>query len=196
MASGDDDHQYHPKDSIKAAANGAMVTGTAGAFVAAVQNTLTKRNVGPWGVFTRSGGNIAAFTLVGGAYGFAKNASANLREKDDSLNPTIGGFFAGAIMGLRVGSTPAVLGYGALTAVVMAAYDFTGGNLRGPKKDEEMDEFERKQQMRKNRRIPIEETISQLGEGRGIYAPGYDERRQQRIKENYGIDVPAKSTHS
>jgi hypothetical protein len=30
----------------------------------------------------------------------------------------------------------------------------------------------------------------------GIYAPGYDERRKERIKEKYGIDVPAKSTHS
>jgi hypothetical protein len=24
----------------------------------------------------------------------------------------------------------------------------------------------------------------------GIYGPGYDERRKQRIKEAYGIDVP------
>ncbi len=38
---------------------------------------------------------------VGGIYGFASLASANLREKDDSLNPAIGGFFAGSIMGLR-----------------------------------------------------------------------------------------------
>jgi hypothetical protein len=26
----------------------------------------------------------------------------------------------------------------------------------------------------------------------GIYGPGYDERRRERIKEKYGIDVPAK----
>ena len=24
----------------------------------------------------------------------------------------------------------------------------------------------------------------------GVYGPGYEERRAQRIKENYGIDVP------
>lgn len=112
------------------------------------------------------------------------------------------------------GTTPSVMGFGAATAIVMGAFDYTGGSLKGFKKDKEMDEFERKQFLRKNRRIPIEETISQLGEGRGmqyitkilslkltskppgIYAPGYDERRKQRIKENYGIDVPAKSTHS
>lgn len=38
---------------------------------------------------------------MGGTYEFAKTASANLREKDDSWNPTIGGFLAGSIMGLR-----------------------------------------------------------------------------------------------
>lgn len=27
----------------------------------------------------------------------------------------------------------------------------------------------------------------------GIYGPGYEERRRERIKERYGIDVPAKS---
>ena len=42
--------------------------------------------------------NIAA---SGGAYGFAKAASANLREKDDSWNPAIGGFLSGAVLGLR-----------------------------------------------------------------------------------------------
>jgi len=99
---------------------------------------------------------------------------------------------------------------GALTAVVLGAYDYTGGALTGYKKNPEMDEFERKELLRKNRRRPIEQTISELGEGRGmlqhdqtsyladllalgIYGPGYDERRRERIKEKYGIDVPAKS---
>ena len=38
---------------------------------------------------------------MGGAYEFTKNASANLREKDDAWNPTFGGFFAGTMLGLR-----------------------------------------------------------------------------------------------
>jgi len=98
-----------------------------------------------------------------------------------------------------------------LTAVVLGAYDYTGGALTGYKKDPEMDEFERKEHLRKNRRRPIEQTISELGEGRGIhsslkklslapanlisgiYGAGYEERRRERIKEKYGIDVPAKS---
>ena len=59
MASGDE--QYHPKDAVKAAINGTLITGAAGTLVSAVQNTLTKRNVGAWGVVTRSGGTIAVF---------------------------------------------------------------------------------------------------------------------------------------
>merc|ERR1711964_558823 len=184
------DEQYHPKDAVKAAINGTMITGAAGGLVSAIQNTLTKRNVSPWGVFTETGGTFAA---VGGTYEFTRFASANLREKDDSLNTALGGFLAGSVLGLRFGSTPAVLGFGALTAVVLGAYDYTGGALTGYRKDPEMDEFDRKEALRKNRRRPIDQTISEIGEGRGIYAPGYDERRRERIKEKYGIEVPAKS---
>lgn len=43
-------------------------------------------------------GFIAA---VGGSYEFTRFASANLREKDDSLNTAIGGFLAGSVLGLR-----------------------------------------------------------------------------------------------
>lgn len=59
MASGDE--QYHPKDAVKAAINGTLITGSAGLAVSAIQNTLTKRNVSAWGVFTRTGGTAAMF---------------------------------------------------------------------------------------------------------------------------------------
>jgi hypothetical protein len=61
---------------------------------------------------------------------------------------------------------PVMLGWGALTAVVMATYDYTAGGLKGFKKTNEVDEFERKEILRKNRRRPIEETIADVGEGR------------------------------
>ena len=38
---------------------------------------------------------------VGGTYEFTRLASANLREKDDSMNTAIGGFLSGSILGLR-----------------------------------------------------------------------------------------------
>lgn len=67
-----------------------------------------------------------------------------------------------------VGTTPAVLGYGALAAVVLGAFDYTGGALTGYRKDPNVDEFDRKEYLRKNRRRPIEQTIEELGEGRGM----------------------------
>jgi hypothetical protein len=38
---------------------------------------------------------------MGGTYEFVKTASANLREKEDHYNVALGGFFSGAILGLR-----------------------------------------------------------------------------------------------
>ena len=49
----------------------------------------------------------------------------------------------------------------------MSGFDFVGG-LWGYKRDSEVDEFERRTQLRKSYRQPGEETIAQLGEGRGM----------------------------
>lgn len=91
---------------------------------------------------------------------------------------------------------------------MQGAFDYTGGKFSGYEKDPNVDEYERKEALRKNRRRPIQETLDQLGEGRGeplirslrkkqnilkiegVYGPGYRERRADSIKENYGIDVP------
>lgn len=40
--------------------------------------------------------------------------------------------------------------------------------MSGYDKDPAVDEFDRKEYLRKNRRRPIEQTISELGEGRGM----------------------------
>ena len=62
---------------------------------------------------------------------------------------------------------PAVLGHGAALSVIMAVFEYQGGSLSGFRKDPDVDEFERKEELRKNRRRPIQETIGELGEGRG-----------------------------
>ena len=59
MAGGDD--RYHPQDAVGAAINGTLITGTAGAFMSAVQNALARQNIGAMSVFTRTGGVIAVF---------------------------------------------------------------------------------------------------------------------------------------
>lgn len=112
---------YRPKDAVGLAIESTLITGAAGLTVSAIQNTLTKQNVSGWGVFTRSGGTIAVFGVLlllstiaaprdgltgsiaamGGTYGFSKAAAANLREKNDSWNPAIGGFLAGGVLGMK-----------------------------------------------------------------------------------------------
>ena len=52
---------YQPKDAISATVKATGVTGAAGAFVSAIQNTLTRHNVGAWGAVTRFGGTSALF---------------------------------------------------------------------------------------------------------------------------------------
>lgn len=69
---------------------------------------------------------------------------------------------------VTVRTVPGVLGAGAALAVVQAVFDYTGGSLGGYKMDPDVDEFERRQELRKNRRRPIQETLDQIGEGRGI----------------------------
>ncbi|KAJ5168058.1 NADH-ubiquinone oxidoreductase [Penicillium canariense] len=190
MAHHEEDHSYHPQDAVSAAIKTTMLTGGVGLFASAVQNTLVRQNIGPLGIFIRSGSTITILAAMGGTYEFAKTASANLREKQDPVNTAIGGFFSGAILGLRARTLPAVLGYGVALSAGMYAFDYTGGNLFGYSKNKEEDEFERRTKLRKAFQTPAEQTFAELGEGRGIYGPNYEERRAERIKEAYGIEVP------
>lgn len=109
---------------------------------------------------------------------------------------------------------PIAIGLGALTGVTLGVLDFTGSRLRGWTDRPEEEEFERKMRLRANRRRPIEETIAEIGEGRGEYParrhfnyvthlihppgiqpPGYEERRRERLQEKYGVEInPVKAT--
>lgn len=58
-----EDHTYHAQDTFSAAIKSTALTGSVGFFAAAVQNTLTKQNVGPMGIFVRGGGTIGIFGM-------------------------------------------------------------------------------------------------------------------------------------
>ncbi|EFQ36238.1 Tim17/Tim22/Tim23 family protein [Colletotrichum graminicola] len=191
-----DDDTYHPKDAIKASITASMALGGAGFFMAAVHNALQKQNVGAMSVFTRSGSIIAVMAIGGGAYGFTQSAMANLRQKDDAWNTATAGFAAGSILGMTTRKMPVVLGLGAAFGAWQGVFQLTGGRLRGwseGRLDEA--EFDNKIAQRAAKRRPIEETIAELGEGRGIRPPGYEERRRERLKEKYGVEInPVKAT--
>ncbi|KAJ4300677.1 hypothetical protein N0V90_002765 [Kalmusia sp. IMI 367209] len=187
MASHDD--HFEPRDTLKNTANTTLQLTVAGAIFAGVQNTLRKQNVGAMGIFTRSGGIIAVFAGVGVAYQFTKDAAANLRQKDDTYNDALAGFVGGSVIGVSRRSIPMMLGAGAGFGVALAAFKYTNGIGGYVAKEEDEDEVERREELRKLHRRPLQETLEQLGEGRGIYGPGYEERRRERLLAKYGIDV-------
>ena len=142
---------------------------------------------------------------VGVAYQFTLDATANLRQKDDCYGEALAGFAGGAALGVARRSIPFMLGAGVAVGNGLSAFRYTNG-LRGFRtSDNDDDDVERKEAMRKMRRRPLLETVEQLGEGRGrcsgapnsssaltpagIYAPGYEERRRERLLAKYGIDV-------
>jgi hypothetical protein len=52
----------------------------------------------------------------------------------------------------------------------MGAFEYTGGSLFGYKKNRDVDEFERREQLRTQWRTSGEQTLAELGEGRGTLA--------------------------
>jgi hypothetical protein len=67
---------------------------------------------------------------------------------------------------------PALLGYGAALATTLGGFEYSGGSLFGKKRDPHADEFERREQLRTQRRTPGEQTLVELGEGRGTSLEG------------------------
>lgn len=55
------DDTFHPRDALSGGIRAATLGGAAGLFYSAIGNTLTKENIGSFGVFTRFGGNIGLF---------------------------------------------------------------------------------------------------------------------------------------
>ncbi|KAF2868908.1 hypothetical protein BDV95DRAFT_577908 [Massariosphaeria phaeospora] len=182
---------YQPHDTLANAASSTLQTTLVGAIIAGVQNTLTKQNVGARGIITRSGGIIALYAAVGATYQITKDSASNLREKDDLYSEAMAGFAGGSVVGIARRSMPMTLGAGVGFAVVMSAFRYTNGISGYRYMDADEDEVERKEALKKLRRRPLQETIEELGEGRGIYAPGWEERRRERLLAKYGIDVAA-----
>lgn len=60
-AAGPVQETYHPQDAIGTMLKDGLSVGGAGLFIAAVQNSIAKQNVGAFGVFSRFGGTTAMF---------------------------------------------------------------------------------------------------------------------------------------
>lgn len=60
---GDEDQIYHPQDALAISTRSATLTGAAGLFLASVQNTVAKEQIGAFGVFSRFGGTVGLFGM-------------------------------------------------------------------------------------------------------------------------------------
>ncbi|PUU79971.1 hypothetical protein B9Z19DRAFT_1114190 [Tuber borchii] len=173
---------FHRRDAIPLSIRGTLYGAGAGAFISAMQNTLTKTPVTAFSFITRTGSTIFLASAMGGSYMFFRTAAANLRNVEDSLNPTIGGVVAGALLGTRVRTLPGVVGCGVGVGVTMGIFEYTGGAL-GRKfaggGGGRAGELGRKEAVRAQGRRDGRESI---------YGPGWEERRRERLTEKYGID--------
>jgi hypothetical protein len=181
------DKPYVAHDVIDETGKTAIMGLGSGLFVSAIYNAMSKRNIGAMSVFTRGAPIIGLATVAPAAYTFVSRTSMNLREKDDSLSAALGGFACGGILGLPFKRMPVVMGLGGLFAGIQGTVHFLGGRIDSFK--EERDEFERKEIIRRTTRRPVEQTVAEIGEGRGIRPPGYEERRRERLKETRGIEI-------
>ncbi|QUC17157.1 uncharacterized protein UV8b_01398 [Ustilaginoidea virens] len=187
------DRPYAPHDVLDETAKTAAVGLGSGLFLAAIRNAMSRRNVGAFAVFTRGAPVIGICAAAPAAYAFFSRTTMNLREKEDAWAAAFGGFMCGGVLGLPSRKMPVVLGLGGAVGLVQGALYFLGGRIDSFKK--ESDEFERKEILRRMTRLPVEQTVAEIGEGRGIHPPGYEERRRERIKQTYGFEVnPVKAT--
>ncbi|KAF7540221.1 hypothetical protein G7Z17_g12258 [Cylindrodendrum hubeiense] len=178
---------FKPYDTLNDTAKAGLVGGASGLFIASIRNALSKRNVGALSVFTRGAPIIGLATAAPAAYVFFSRSSMNLREQDDAWSAALGGFMMGAVLGLPSRRMPVVVGLGSGIAVFQGMFYYLGGRFDTFKKED--DEFARKETLRRTTRLPVEQTVSEIGEGRGIRPPGFEERRAERLKENYGFEV-------
>ncbi|KZW01946.1 hypothetical protein EXIGLDRAFT_736694 [Exidia glandulosa HHB12029] len=122
---------YEPKPVVFNTAFAGANLGAAGILASAVSNALQTHNRGAWGVLTRTGGTIAFFASLGAAFGFTDAFVANIREKDDYLNGAAGGCAVGLAAGVRARSLPTACISCIAGAVIVGAFDYTGGTLAG-----------------------------------------------------------------
>ncbi|KAJ7540812.1 hypothetical protein O6H91_10G031900 [Diphasiastrum complanatum] len=72
------------------------------------------------------------FAAIGGTFAFVDALSESIRGKKDIFNGALGGFAAGAVLGLKAGKVPIGLGAGAAFAAISALLDYNGQQMRAP----------------------------------------------------------------
>ncbi|KAK9240788.1 hypothetical protein V1525DRAFT_393911 [Lipomyces kononenkoae] len=113
---------------------------------------------------------------VGCAYQFVEVAASNLREREDGWNNFYGGLAAGGLIGVRSGTLPNVVFTSLVFGSILGLARWSGGMFGGFSKEEEPVENSKYDGPQSDfwsvrTRVPLSETISKVGEGRGIFFP-------------------------
>ncbi|KAG5518119.1 hypothetical protein PMAC_003305 [Pneumocystis sp. 'macacae'] len=164
------ERQYTEKDAIYSGLKSMTISGSVGLMVSAVQNSIMKDPGSIRSIMKRTGGTIGTFAIVGGLFSFTQAFVSNLRKKDDSLNPFIGGLISGSIGAIRVRSFSAMAGYGLGFACILGFFDWCGGTLNGIYYDFcGKDVGKLKETLFKTEyRRPRSEIVKAIGGGRGV----------------------------
>ncbi|ODV90021.1 hypothetical protein CANCADRAFT_99630 [Tortispora caseinolytica NRRL Y-17796] len=169
--------EFHPRNTRSDTSKMFGLSTFVGLMVASLENSMSKTRTGPLGVFTTYGGSIGYFAALGTSFQFVSSCSANLREKEDGWNETIGGAAAGCVVAFKRRTVGALFGYPLLFATTIGLLQWTGGKLsmgeRAPMyaPDSVLDtKYEKQGFWEIVHRRPLSQTISELGEGRGISA--------------------------
>ncbi|KZT37425.1 hypothetical protein SISSUDRAFT_1022938 [Sistotremastrum suecicum HHB10207 ss-3] len=128
-AGASDTGPYEPKKAVASAVTMGLYSGGVGLFISTIQNALGSHNRGALGVFTRTGGTIGFFAVMGATFALSEAVVGNLRSKNDALNAAAGGCAAGLVAGARARSVPLGLGSCLAIGALMGAFDATGSTL-------------------------------------------------------------------
>ncbi|KAF4126006.1 NADH-ubiquinone oxidoreductase 21.3 kDa subunit [Geosmithia morbida] len=184
---------YIPHDVISETTKAGVVGLLAGSFTGGVRNAMSRESLGISGFFIRQAPLVGIITAAPAAYIFVKGITQNLIGNEDPWGAGLGGFAAGGVLGLPFKRFAPMIACGTAFGVTQFLFTLLGARVDSFKAEE--DEFLRKESVRRTTRVPIEETIAHIGEGRGVRAEGYEDRRRQLIKEKYGFEVnPVKAT--
>lgn len=77
---------FTPKEVAPTTFRVGLQSGFVGLIVSSIQNTLARHDKGAMGIFTRTGGTIGLFAVMGTAFAATDAVASNVREKDDAIN--------------------------------------------------------------------------------------------------------------
>ncbi|KAJ8102057.1 hypothetical protein POJ06DRAFT_248661 [Lipomyces tetrasporus] len=110
---------------------------------------------------------------VGCAYQFVEVAASNVREREDGWNNFCGGLAAGALIGVRAGTVTNTVFTSLLFGSILGLSRWAGGMFGSFSKEVEVDHSKsdgpQSDFWMVRDRVPLSETISKVGEGRGVF---------------------------